>query len=463
MLKRLAETGMDVARLNFSHGDHAQFSQIIDTLRGIERSLGRPIGIMADIQGPKLRIGKLRGGSVELKVGTDVWFTIEPVEGGVGPDGKVCLPTGYKDFVKDVNPGHTILVDDGLMALKALEKSGHQLRATVINGGTLKENKGINVPEASFSARSITEKDYDDILFCLEKGVDFIALSFVRTAQEIRHLKGFLESRGSRIQVFAKIEMRDALTYLDQIIDASDGILVARGDLAVEVGNERVPVLQKKIVRKCNVRGKTVIIATQMLLSMIDNPRPTRAEASDVANAVVDGTDALMLSNETAVGKYPIETLTMMTRIVQEMESEPAPGPQILYNEWELSPSGQLQIALLQSAVRLASIVNAKLIAVITQSGQSALLVSKCRPGNRIVAITGSLETYRQLSIAWGMEALYMEDMEALISQTAMFDAVGQRLSALNVCNAGDKIVITAGLPRLAHGSTNTIKVHQIS
>lgn len=457
----LAKNGMNVARLNFSHGNHPDFVEIINSLRSVEKEVGQPIGIMADVQGPKIRVAKLKGGQVEIKTGQEIFFTVDPIEGGVQPDGKLVITCGYKDFVKDVDPGHTVLLDDGLMATTVLAREGSLLRARVINGGVVKENKGINVPEASFSAPSITEKDYGDILFALDHGVDYIALSFVRTAQEVRHLKRFIESRGKRTQVLAKIEKRDALVNLEAIIDASDGVLVARGDLAVEVGNERVPVLQKKIIRKCNLRGKSVIIATQMLMSMVDNPRPTRAEASDVANAIVDNTDALMLSNETAVGQYPMESVQMMVKIVHEMESEPTPQA-ILYNEWQLPESGQLAVALLQSAVRLASITKARRIVVITQSGQAALLVSKCRPNNPVIAITGSLETYHQLSLKWGVDALYMEDMESLIASTAVFEAIGQRLLALNLCGSGDRIVITAGLPRLAHGSTNTIKVHQI-
>ncbi len=460
MLRRLADEGMDVARLNFSHGNHANFSRIIQELRAIELSIGRPIGIMGDIQGPKMRVAKLKGGQIELKTDDEVYVTSDPIEGGV-VDGRITIPIGYRDFVKDVGPGYTVLLDDGLLAFRVLERQGNYLKCRVIDGGTLYNNKGVNVPEASFSTPSITEQDYDDILFCLDQGVDFIAMSFVRTAQEVRHLKHFIESRNKRTMVLAKIEKRDALTHLEEIIDASDGILVARGDLAVEVGNERVPVMQKKIVRKSNLRGKVVIIATQMLMSMIENPRPSRAEASDVANAVVDGADALMLSNETTIGKYPLETVQMMSRIISEMESEALVQP-ILFNEWQLSTSGALAIALLQSAVRLASILAARSMVVITQSGSSATLVAKCRPKNRVIAITGSLETYRQLSLNWGVEPLFMEDMEALIAQTAVFEAIGQRLLGLNLCGTGDRIVITAGLPRLAHGSTNTIKVHQI-
>ncbi|MSP18660.1 MAG: pyruvate kinase [Bdellovibrionales bacterium] len=461
-LEKLIREGMDVVRLNFSHGNHSEFSRIISEIRALEISLGRPIGIMADIQGPKLRIGKLLNGEIDLKVGAEALVTAENVVGSVDSvTGLATIPTSYKDFVRDVAPGHSILLDDGLMTLKAIERTDKGLLCVVIDGGILKQNKGINAPEASFSARAITEKDYEDILFCVERGVDFIALSFVRTAQEVRHLKSFIASRNKKILVISKIEKREALANLDEIIEASDGILVARGDLAVEVGNERVPVLQKKIVRRCNLLGKSVIIATQMLMSMVDNPRPTRAEASDVANAILDGADALMLSNETAVGKYPVESVHMMKRIIEEMESEPSTQA-ILYNEWLLPPEGQLAIALLQSAVRLASIVKAKLIVVITQSGQSALLTSKCRPNNRLLGITGNLETYRQLSMKWGVEALFMEDMDSLMTQTSMFEAIGQRLLSMRLCNTGDKIVITAGLPKAAHGSTNTIKVHQI-
>ncbi len=460
LLLELARNGMNVARLNFSHGNHTDFSRTIGDLRSIEKELGRPIGIMVDVQGPKIRVGKLKNGQLLLKSGAEVFITTDAIAGGE-INGEILIPTGYKDFVKDVGAGKTILLDDGLLSLKVTQRDSNRLRAKVIDGGVLKENKGINVPEAAFSAPSITEKDYEDILFALDHNADFIAMSFVRSAQEVRHLKRFIESRGKRTQVLAKIEKRDALINLESIIDASDGILVARGDLAVEVGNERVPVLQKKIVRKCNLRGKTVIIATQMLMSMVDNPRPSRAEASDVANAIVDGTDALMLSNETAVGKFPVDSIRMMDRIVAEMEQEPT-VQQILYNEWQLDNEGQMAVALMQSAVRLASIVKANSLIVVTQSGHSALLVSKCRPRTAVYAITGSIETYRQLSLQWGVEVLYMEDMENLVGQTALFEAIGQRLLALNLCRSGDRIIVTAGLPRLAHGSTNTIKLHQI-
>lgn len=461
MLEKLAREGMDVARLNFSHGNHADFSRIIGYIREMEPRLGKPIGIMADIQGPKIRVGKFQNGEVELVNGKEAIVTTENIMGGM--EGEVAIiPTSYKDFVKDVSPGHTILLDDGLIELKAMEKTPRGLKCLIVNGGVLKPNKGISSPESTFSARSITEKDYDDILFCVERGVDFIAMSFVRTAQEVRHLKHFIESRGKKILVLAKIEKHESLANLDDIIDASDGILVARGDLAVEVGNERVPVLQKKIVKRCNLRGKSVIIATQMLSSMIDNPRPTRAEASDVANAIVDGTDAVMLSNETAVGKFPLETVRMMVKIVEEMEAEPPTWGITAFNEWLLPPPGQLAIALLQSAVRLASVVKAKLFVVVTQSGQSALLTSKCRPANRLIAMTASKETYRQLSMKWGVEAVLIQDPRDFGAESATFDAIGRELLKLNLCQRGDTIVITAGLPILAPGSTNTIKVHQI-
>lgn len=460
-LEALARAGMDIVRLNFSHGNHAEFSRIIGYIREMEPRIGKPIGIMADIQGPKIRVGKFQNGEVNLVNGKEALIVTEAVVGGM--EGELAIiPTGYKDFTKDVSPGHTVLLDDGLIELRAEEKTERGLKCRIINGGVLKQNKGINAPQSSFSARSITEKDYDDILFCLERGVDFIAMSFVRMAQEVRNLKTFIQSRGKNILLLAKIEKREALENLDDIIDASDGVLVARGDLAVEVGNERVPVLQKKIIKRANLRGKSVIIATQMLSSMIDNPRPTRAEASDVANAIVDGTDAVMLSNETAVGKFPIETVRMMVKIVEEMEAEPPIYGITAFNEWLLSASQQVAMALLQSAVRLASVVKAKLFVVITQSGQSALLTSKCRPANRLIAMTSSKDTYRQLSLKWGVEAVLIEDLEALGSESAIFDAISRELLKLNLCERGDKIVITAGLPIFSRGSTNTIKVQHI-
>jgi len=460
-LEALAKAGMDIVRLNFSHGSHSDFSRIIGYIREMEPRLGKPIGIMADIQGPKIRVGKFQTGEIELVNGKEALIVVENIMGGMEGD-LAIIPTGYKDFIKDVQPGHRILLDDGLIELQAEEKTSKGLKCRVVNGGILKPNKGISAPESSFSARSITEKDYDDILFCLERGVDFIAMSFVRMAQEVKNLKSFIESRGKNILLLAKIEKREALENLDDIIDVADGVLVARGDLAVEVGNERVPVLQKKIIKRANLRGKSVIIATQMLSSMIDNPRPTRAEASDVANAIVDGTDAVMLSNETAVGKFPIETVQMMVKIVEEMEAEPPIYGITAFNEWLLPSEGQTAMALLQSAVRLASVVKAKLFVVVTQSGQSALLTSKCRPANRLIAMTSSKDTYRQLSLKWGVEALLVPDLKKLGSESAVFDAISRELLKLNLCQRGDRIVITAGLPILAHGSTNTIKVHQI-
>ncbi len=460
-IEALARAGMDIVRLNFSHGNHAEFSRIIGYIREMEPRLGKPLGIMADIQGPKIRVGKFQTGEIELINGKEALIVTEAIMGGM--EGELAvIPTDYKEFIKDVLPGHTILLDDGLIELRAEEKNPRGLKCRIINGGILKPHKGISAPESSFSARSITEKDYDDILFCLERGVDFIAMSFVRTAQEVKHLKSFIQSRGKNILLLAKIEKREALANLDDIIDVADGVLVARGDLAVEVGNERVPVLQKKIIKRANLRGKSVIIATQMLSSMIDNPRPTRAEASDVANAIVDGTDAVMLSNETAVGKFPIETVQMMVKIVEEMEAEPPIWGITAFNEWLLPPEGQTAMALLQSAVRLASVVKSKLFVVVTQSGHSALLTSKCRPANRLIAMTSSKETYRQLSLKWGVEAVLVPDLQKLGSESAVFDAISRELLKLNLCQRGDRIVITAGLPILAHGSTNTIKVHQI-
>jgi len=461
MLKKLALAGMDCARLNFSHGNPEHFKRLITNLRNLSKEIHRPIGVLADIQGPKIRVGKLQGNSLELKPGEEVFVTFSETEPGGMRQGKAWITTPYKEFVKDVHPGFTILLDDGLMELKVEDRVGQALKTRVITGGLLKENKGINVPEAAFSTLAITEKDYTDILFCVENHVDFIAMSFVRSAQEVRHLKQFLASRNSRIRVLAKIEKQEAIQSLTSILEEADGALVARGDLAVEVGNERVPVLQKQIVKQCNLMGKTVIIATQMLMSMVDNPRPTRAEASDVANGVVDGADALMLSNETAVGKYPVEAVTMMSKIILEMEQDTTVQP-ILFNQWQVSSGDENLIALLQSAVRLSSVVRARIFVALTESGHSAELIAKCRPKCDILAITSSPDTLSQLSIVWGVQTIFMEDMHDLLAHTSVFEAIGQRLLALNLASTGDKIVISAGLPKLSKGSTNTIQLHTI-
>lgn len=460
-LYKLAEAGMNVARLNFSHGSHEDFANVVADLRAVEERIGRPIGILGDLQGPKIRTGRLENKSLDLLADEVVYFTAEQRKGGI-ENGKKIISTGYREFIRDVPIGGTILLDDGMMALKVEDKEGDRIVARVVVPGVLKENKGIHVPEASFSAPAITDQDYSDILFAVEQNFDYLALSFVRTAQEVRHLKTFLHSRGKNIGVIAKIEKADAMRNLDEIIDASDGILVARGDLAVEMGNERVPVLQKKMVRRANLRGKTAIIATQMLMSMVDNPRPSRAEASDVANAITEGADAVMLSNETAVGKYPVETVQMMERIVAEMEAEEPDQVSILSNQWLVPQDGHVAMAVLQGAVRLASLLDAKLNAVVTQSGRSALLLSKCRPKNRVIAITTSRSVYSQMALYWGVEPLLMEDVRSLISQTTVFESIGERLRSLNLCGAGDTIVITAGLPSLENGSTNTIKVHRL-
>ncbi|MEZ4749780.1 MAG: pyruvate kinase [Bdellovibrionota bacterium] len=455
-LMDLARCGMNVARLNFSHGNHENFQRVIQDLRSIEEELGEPIGILGDIQGPKIRVGTLKNKTLQLREGESVWMTSDE-----HTDDENVITSTYKDLCKDVSVGQFVLLDDGLLRLKIVEKSGGRLKAVVVNGGTLLEHKGISVPEASFSVHSITEKDYSDILFCVKAKVDFIALSFVRSAQEVRHIKQFVQSRETAIKIISKVEKREALECLEEIIDASDGILVARGDLAVEVGNPRVPVLQKKIVRRCNLKAKPVIIATQMLMSMVENPQPTRAEASDVANAILDGADAIMLSNETAVGRYPLEAVKMMNQIAVEIEAEPR-GQAILYNEWELNADGEMAIALLQSAVRLASILQARAIVVMTRSGYSSQLISKCRAACRVISVTSNFETYRQLSMHWGVEAILVHSLKELSSEASPLNELGDVLIDCKKLIRGDRVVFTAGLPEPTELPTNTIKVWQL-
>lgn len=459
MLRRLVDEGVNVIRLNFSHGSHPEFAQQIANIRECEAAVGRPVAIMGDIQGPKMRVGKLAGNELVLVNDAECFVTAEPVEGG-DKGGKIIIPVGYRDFVKDVSVGHTVLLDDGLIALRVIERLPTELRCRVINGGLLKPNKGINVPEAGFSARSITDKDYADILFCMEQGVDYIALSFVRTAQEVRHLKTFIESRGKNILVLAKIEKRDALTNLDEIIDASDGILVARGDLAVEIGNERVPVVQKKIVRKCNLRGKVVIIATQMLMSMVDNPRPTRAEASDVANAIVDGTDALMLSNETAVGKYPVETVRRMAAIARTTEETLYPfGKRVRDAVAPGAPGSTARGDFACVAAHLAASatheIDVAAIVCLTRTGRTAMLLSDERPRAPIVALTADPSVQRWLALYWGVSPHLTDTLPDLPRLLTWATAA---LPAAGLAEPGDTVVSVLG-GDTAPGATHSVRI----
>lgn len=450
MLERLIKSGVDVFRLNFSHGTRQEKGEIIETVRKLSLRLERPIGILADLQGPKIRTGKMEGGGVLLEQGEKVIITTDNLLGRSG-----VIPTTYVDLPKDVKPGAQILLDDGLLQLKVISVSVREVTCEVVVGGLLKDNKGINLPGVSVSAPSLTEKDREDLEFCLEAGIDFIALSFVRTSADVEQLKRIIQERGSSVPVVAKIEKPEALANLESIIAASDVIMVARGDLGVEMLPERVPVIQKKIIRLCNEAGKPVITATQMLESMIGNPRPTRAETSDVANAILDGTDSVMLSGETASGKYPVEAVTTMVKVARDVEQS-----ELILKTPAHRAANHVDIAeaVAEAACRAATILEAKAIVAFTQTGGTAALISKFRPQLPIIAISPLLEIQRRLSLFWGVHSWYVETVSSTDQQIA---AMEKALLAMGF-QRGDVVVITMGTPIATKGSTNMIKVHKL-
>jgi pyruvate kinase len=448
MVARLMAAGVDIFRLNFSHGDNVQKQKLIRTIRQASEKAGRQIGILADLQGPKIRTGKMADDAMTLTKGQEVVITTEDV---LGRDG--VIPTVYRSLPSDVHPGSRILLDDGLMELKVVTIHGERVRCTVVVGGVLKNNKGINLPGVNVSAPSLTAKDLVDLEFALEANVDFVALSFVRTAEDVEQIKRIIYLRGKNTPVVAKIEKPEALHNFKKILQATDAVMVARGDLGVEIEAEKVPVFQKKIIQACNEAGKPVITATQMLESMVRNPRPTRAETSDVANAIVDGTDAVMLSAETASGDYPVEAVETMVRIARDVESAD------FWSTVDRSASTpSIAQAVAESACRAATSLGAKTIAVFTQSGSTAALISRFRPHIPIIAYTASPEIQRRLSIYWGVTATgigIMADMHQQIMSV-------ERNMLSSGYRKGDIIVIIVGLPVEARGSTNLMKVHKL-
>ena len=448
IVARLMFAGVDIFRLNFSHGDNAQKQKLIRTIRHVSEKAGRQIGILADLQGPKIRTGKMANDAMILTKGQEVVITTEDV---LGRDG--VIPTVYRSLPSDVHHGSRILLDDGLMELKVATIDGERVRCTVMVGGVLKNNKGINLPGVNVSAPSLTEKDLVDLEFALQAEVDFVALSFVRTAEDVEQIKRIIYLRGKNTPVVAKIEKPEALHNFKKILQATDAVMVARGDLGVEIEAEKVPVFQKKIIQACNEAGKPVITATQMLESMVRNPRPTRAETSDVANAILDGTDAIMLSAETASGDFPVEAVETMVRIARDVESADLWSA---VDRRAASPS--IAHAVAGSACRAAASLDAKTIAVFTQSGSTAALISRFRPHIPIIAYTASPEIQRRLSIYWGVRAAgigIMADMhQQIMSVERNLLSAGYR--------KGDIIVIIMGLPVEARGSTNLMKVHKL-
>ena len=439
LMKQLMLNGMDVARFNFSHGDHEEQKGRMDMLKQLREELHTNTAILLDTKGPEIRTGKLKGGKkVMLEAGASFTLTTEEIEGDAS---KVSIT--YKGLPEDVDRGSTILIDDGLIGLKVVSRTDKEIRCEVVNGGELGEKKGVNVPNVAVRLPAITEKDKDDIRFGVEQGIDFIAASFVRNAECVLEIKAFLKELGAPYTpIIAKIENAEGIHNIDEIIRAADGIMVARGDLGVEIPAEEVPYLQKMMIQKCNANFKTVITATQMLDSMIRNPRPTRAEVTDVANAVYDGTDAVMLSGETAQGKYPLEALQMMVHIIENTEQH-LDYDMMLNKAGEQLKSG-LSSAIGYSSVLAAANLNAKCIITPSVSGATTRVVSNLRPRQEILGVTPNERALRRMSIYWGvrpLKTIQFKTTDDICNGAIELATVKQYIEP------GDVVVLTAGIP----------------
>ncbi|XXF77011.1 pyruvate kinase [Myxococcaceae bacterium GXIMD 01537] len=457
MLEALLENGMDVARLNFSHGSHEQHAENIAKLRAASLKVRKAVGILGDLQGPKIRTGRFVTGSTELKEGST--FSITTDETVPGTD--EIVSTTYPFLAADVNPGDRILLDDGLLELKVLETDKKSLlRTEVIHGGVLKNNKGINLPGVAVRAAALTEKDKADLIFGIKAGVDYIALSFVRQPGDIDIARQAMAEVGRQVPIIAKLEKPEAIARLDAILEKTDGVMVARGDLGVEIPPEEVPAVQKDIIRRSNARGLPVIVATQMLNSMIDNPRPTRAEASDVANAVYDGADAVMLSGETASGKYPVESVQMMERIVLAAESAARTTRELSRGiEIPLGVTTSFPDVIANVACQAARASGATLIAAFTLSGVTARLLAHYRPSVPIVAFSPNQEVRRRLALVWGVVPRVLEPIQ---ETEAMVRRVEEELLARGLARKGDRVVIVFGAPVGQPGKINSMRLHTI-
>ncbi|MBM3142534.1 MAG: pyruvate kinase [Chloroflexi bacterium] len=452
MIKELLQAGMDVARINFSHGTHKEHASYIRTLQQTAKQAGVPLGIMQDLPGPKNRTGKLKRGSVELKENADFILTTREI---LGDEQRASV--GLPDLPSIVKPGDMIFLDDGAIELKVVATSKTEVSCQIVTGGKLGEDKGINIPGITWDAPTITEEDWSHLLFGLKHNVDFVALSFIREANDVIKVRNFLQKRKKTPALIAKIERREALDNLDGILEAADGVMVARGDLGIEIPIQRVPIVQKEIIQKCNRLGKPVIVATQMLESMVNAPRPSRAEVTDVANAIFDGADALMLSEETAVGSYPVEAVSMMSQIALEAETA-LPYEEILTNKGkDLQP--QTDDAISYAACHTAHQLGAAAIIAFTSSGSTARRVAKYRPRVPILAITPSQVTQRQLSLSWGVRAFQIPEP----SKIAVLFTRGARVAKrTGLAQDGDLVVITGGVPIGISGSTNLLKVEKV-
>jgi pyruvate kinase len=459
-IQKLIEEGLDVARLNFSHGSHAFHAGLISSVREAAQKAGKHVAIMQDLQGPKLRVGTLPKGGIMLKAGDTILLYPEGATPKTSTHGKIAIPISAeiaRAISLDTQKGARILFDDGKIATHAIEVNPPEIVAEVEVGGKLTDHKGMNLPGTPLSIPCVTEKDLEDMKFGVSQGVDAIALSFVRTANDIETVKEKLRKQMNNPPiVIAKIEREEAIEFHESIVEIADGLLVARGDMAVEIGAERVPTVQKQLIRACNELGVPIITATQMLESMISSPTPTRAEASDVANAVFDGTDAVMLSAETASGQYPAEAVRTMARIILETER----SAQIYGQKFEKMPvPGSVVDAIEHSASQIANQVGAVAIACITHSGMAARTLAKYRPETPIVAILDNDQMLRRLCFVWGVRSI---QIPKIVQTDDLFAMVENVLQANHWAEAEDLVVVTAGIPTLRRGTTNMVKVHRM-
>ncbi len=455
-IRQMIRSGMNVARINFSHGDHATHGENIDRIRQIAKEEGQIIAILCDIQGPKIRIGKVANEPLVLKKGDQVTFTLDNVP---GENGIISLP--HPEFIQDIKAGMQLLLDDGNMEMMVTHTIARGLVCEAVIPGVLSSRKGVMAPKARLTLSAITDKDRADVEFALSKHTEFLAMSFVRSQDDIREMRWLIKHLGGEVAVISKIEKHEALENIESIIDVSDGIMVARGDLGIETPAEEVPFHQKRIIKLCNEAGKPVITATQMLNSMVDNPRPTRAEASDVYNAILDGTDAVMLSNETAAGRYPIIAIETMARIAVIAEQSIWAGrtePRTIYKP-RAKGNEAISDAISQSTCQIAEALNAKAIVTSSLTGYTTRQVAKERPRTPIICVTPNETTQHRMALIWGVVPLLIPEFHSIDEMITTVVGAAQETKLVQM---GDSLVIIAGVPFSVGGQTNFLKIHTV-
>lgn len=453
VLEQLINSGMNVARLNFSHGLHEEHAKRIKTVREYAKKSEKPVAVLLDTKGPEIRIGDIKDGKAKLKTGQKFTLTADEI---IGDETKASLT--FADLYKDVRKGDIILIDDGLISLQVDDIKDKDIICTVQNDGAISNHKGVNVPNVHINMPYMSEKDKQDILFGIEQDVDFIAASFVRSAEDLTELRAFLNDNGGKaIHIISKIENEEGVRNIDEIIEKTDAVMIARGDMGVELLPEKVPAIQKMIINKVNAAGKPVVTATQMLDSMMKNPRPTRAETADVANAVYDGTSAVMLSGETAAGKYPVEALQMMARIIEctEMEID----YRHLFFSKERKENSDITDAICHATCTTAYDLKAAAIVTVTKSGYSAKMISRYRPESMIIGGTINEKVERQLNLAWGVYPILLETKDDVMD---LFDHAVDSAEDMGYIEKGQRVVITAGIPLGKSGTTNMVKVQVV-